>query len=107
MVALDNMPSPDSLTTALDDPDLAVSGSRAVCSVELARFPRGRCVVRCIGAPIFGVLNESAQLRRHVASVRIVQKNPRCCDGEGRKQRLQLAISDRRFGERTGQLRKS
>jgi hypothetical protein len=63
--------------------------------------------VRCIGAPIFDVLDESAQFGQDLTFPWIVQENPWCGDGKGRQESLQSAFSDRRFGERTRHLRKS
>src|SRR5581483_12524365 len=77
----------------------AASRSR-VCTVELAQFPRGCCVVRCIGASIFDVFDESPQFGQDLTFPWIVQENPWCADGNGRQECLQSAFSDRRFGER-------
>src|SRR5262249_40583080 len=85
----------------------AASGSRAVCRVELARAPSSRGVARRISVAIFDVLDECAQFGQNLTFPGIVQKNPWCGDGKGRQECLQLAFSDRRFGERTGQLRKA
>ena len=50
----------------------AASRLGAVCPVELVRFPCGYCVVWSIGAPVFDVLDERAQLWQNLASARIV-----------------------------------
>ena len=49
----------------------AVSRSR-VYDFGFAQVSRGCCVVRCIGPPVFDVLDERAQLREDLASARIV-----------------------------------
>jgi hypothetical protein len=52
--------------------DLASSGSRAVCTFELGRSLRSCSIARCIGAPVFEVLDERAQFGRDLTSTGVV-----------------------------------
>src|ERR1700676_127155 len=52
--------------------DLAASRSRAVCKVELGQSLRSYSVALCIGAPVFEVLNERAQLGQDLTSIGVV-----------------------------------
>jgi hypothetical protein len=95
------------LLVDMDDVHLAVSRSRAVCTFELGQSLRSCSVARCIGAPVFEVLDERAQLGRDLTSIGVVQKNPRRCDSEWCQERSQSPVRNRRLGERARHLCKS
>jgi hypothetical protein len=69
----------------LDDLHLAASRSKAVCTVELAQSPRRCSLAPYIGALVFDVFNERAQLGQDLTSPWVIEKNPRRDDGEGRQ----------------------
>ena len=80
---------------------------RAACTVELAQSLRSCSVARCVGASVFEVLDERAQLGQDLMSIGVVEKNPRRCDSERRQERSQSPVRNRRLGERAGHLCKS
>src|SRR6516162_11928862 len=55
----------------------------------------------------FHVLDKGTQFRQGLASARIVEEDPRRCDGKGREQCFQATLGNRFPSERTGHLCKA
>src|SRR5262249_34811750 len=88
-------------------PPVATFQSRPVCIAELTDPPRNCSAARRISAAVFDVLYEHAQFGQDLTSPWIVQKDSWRGDGEGRQQRSQSAVGNRRSSNRTRYLRKS
>jgi len=61
------------------------ASSGAVCAVKLAQSPRRCSLAPYIGALVFRVFNERAQLGQDLTFPWVIEKNPRRGDGEGRQ----------------------